>query len=81
MELISSTARYDPVLVFRAHERGEFVMQMLFANGITRGDRDPDLIPDFVTTIKEKLQAKRSINIEQKVWLTFYNLHYLTVPA
>ena len=78
MELISSMARIDPVLVFRAHERGEFVLKMLFANGITRGDFDPDLIPDFVTTM---LQAKRSINTEQKIWLTFYNLHYLTVPA
>jgi hypothetical protein len=63
MEPVSNSAHIDPVLIFRAHERGVFGMEMLGENGITRGD----MVPEFITTIKEKLQAKRSINTKQKV--------------
>ena len=63
MQLISNSAHIDPVLIFRARERGVFYEDMLDENEITRNT----IVPEFITTIKQKLQAKRSINTEQKV--------------
>jgi hypothetical protein len=63
MQPINSSAHIDPVLIFRAYERGVFTMQMLLANGIVREVN----VPEFITKMQEMLQAKRSIDTKQKV--------------
>ena len=63
MQRINNSTHIDPVLIFHARKRGVLDEKMLGRNQIT-----PDeTAPEFINSIKEKLQAKRSINTEQKV--------------
>jgi hypothetical protein len=63
MQPISSSTHIDPVLIFRARERGVFTMQMLLDNGIACDAN----VPEFITKIQADLQVKRSIDTKQKV--------------
>jgi len=66
MEAINDSAHIDPNLIFRAREPGLFEEDTLYENEITP-ITDGETVPDFIDSIKEKLQAKRSITPAQRV--------------
>jgi hypothetical protein len=63
LETDSNSAFFDPHLLFEAEQRGQFERYMLDRNDIVEGVD----IPCFITSIREKLQAIRSITTEQRV--------------
>jgi len=69
MEAINDLAYIDPNLIFRAREQGLFEDAILSENQITPITAG-EIVPDFIASIKEKLQAKRSITPAQRVGIT-----------
>jgi len=77
MEAISNLTHVDQNLIFRARELGLFKGEILSDNQIT-SITDSETVPDFIASIKAKLQAKRSINPHNEYEL-LYNISTLSV--